>query len=160
MKKDKTAIIIIAIAIILIIVLLVVKNSNKEEEPQQPLPQQQENVTTNEVEEEYVNVQGDGTKVNISDKLAETKTIDGLEISNIQLTEKDNVSLILADVKNPTNETKGNFAVKLTILDDAGNELASVSAYIGEIPAGETQQLNTSTTADFANAYDFTVEKQ
>ena len=108
MKKDKTAIIIIAIAIILIIILLVVKNSNKEEEPQQPLPQQQENVTNN-VEEEYVNVQGDGTKVNISDKLAETKTIDGLEISNIQLTEKDNVSLILADVKNPTNETKGNF---------------------------------------------------
>ena len=159
MKKDKTAIIIIAIAIILIIILLVVKNSNKEEEPQQPLPQQQENVTNN-VEEEYVNVQDDGTKVNTSDKLAETKTIDGLEISNIRLQEKDNVSVLLADVKNPTSEAKGDFGVTLTILDDAGNELASVSGYIGEIPAGGSQQFQTSTTADFANAYDFTVEKQ
>ena len=32
--------------------------------------------------------------VNTSNKLAETKTIDGLEVSNIRLTEKNNVSRI------------------------------------------------------------------
>lgn len=108
---------------------------------------------------EFVNVLEDGTKLNKSNKLSETKTIDGLEIGNIQLTTKDNVSLILGEIKNNTDTARGGFPVDLTLIDKEGKEIITIGAYIQELKPGKSAQFNTSATFDFANAYDFTIKK-
>ena len=61
---------------------------------------------TNTVKEEFVDVLEDGTKLNNSTKLAETKTFNGMEISQFQLTEKDNVSILLGTITNTSDTVK------------------------------------------------------
>ena len=152
--KDKKVWIVIVILILILVVILISKgNKNKENEGKGT----QENETQ---VEEYVNTLSDGTKINTSNKLAEAKTIDGLEVSNIRLTEKNNLSKILATVKNPTNETKGGYAVIIKLIDKKGETLKEIEAYIDKVKAGDTVTLNTAATVDFANAYDFTITKK
>ena len=91
--------------------------------------------------------------------IEQIKTIDGLEISNIQLTEKDNVSILLGTVTNKTNETKGDYPVNIIIYDENEKEITTIGGYIGEVNPGESTQLNSSATFDYANAYDFRIEK-
>lgn len=151
--KDKKVWIFVSIIVVLIIILLIVKGTNNKggniiEE---------QKVSKNE---EYVEVISDGTKINKSSKLAETKTIDGLEVSNIRLTEKNNTSKILATVKNTSNEVKGGYAVKITLLDKTGAKIKEIEAYIDKVQPEKTVTLNTAATVDFANAYDFTISKK
>ena len=157
--KLKEILIVGGIALILLAVIMVAGNKNKEKEGeaggQTPVAQVQENKV-----EEFVEVKSDGTKVNTSNQLAKTKTVEGLEISNIQLTENGNLSKITANVKNPTSQTKGDFAVKITILDKNGKEMATIGGYIDKVNPGETVKLSASATVDFANAYDFKVTKK
>ena len=102
----------------------------------------------------------DGTKLNTSDKLHETKTFDGMEISDFQLTENDNVTLLLGTVTNTSSTTKGGYPVSLIIKDKEGNEIITIAAYISELDPGESTQLSTSATFDYANAYDFEIVKR
>ena len=92
--KDKGAIIVCAVAIVLIIVLLVVKGGQKNnvENANQNTNNQIENSVTeptqdNTTVEKYVQESANGGKVNTSEQLKKTKTIDGLEISDIRLVE-------------------------------------------------------------------------
>lgn len=111
------------------------------------------------IDEKNVKTLSDGTRLNNSTKMQEIKTIDGLEISNIQLTEKDNVSILLGTVTNKTNETKGDYPVNIIIYDENEKEITTIGGYIGEVNPGESTQLNSSATFDYANAYDFRIEK-
>ena len=158
--KLKEILIVGGIALILLAVIIVAGNKNKEEEEageggQTPIGQVQENKV-----EEFVEVKSDGTKVNTSNQLAKTKTVEGLEISNIQLTENGNLSKITADIKNPTGQTRGDFAVKITILDKSGKEVVTIGGYIDKVTPGGTARLSASATVDFANAYDFKIVKK
>ncbi len=148
--KDKKIWIFIGVVIILIILLLIIKGvSNKGGN----IIDEQKIVN----EEEFVEVISDGTKINKSNKLQETKKINGLEISNIRLTEKNNMSRILATVKNTSSETKGGYAVKIILLNKVGETIKEIEAYIDKVDPGETVTLNTAATVDFANAYDFKI---
>lgn len=109
--------------------------------------------------EEFVSILEDGTKQNTSNKLAETKEIEGLEISNIRLTEKDGLTLLLADVRNPGNKDNGDFGVDIKLVDKEGNELATIGGYIDSVKVGETVTLNITVTSSLANSYDFEVKK-
>lgn len=151
--KDKKIWIFIGVLIILIILLLIKRGANNKGGN---IINEQKIVN----EEEFIEVISDGTKVNKSNKLAETKTIDGLEVSNIRLTEKNNMSRILATVKNTTNETKGEYAVKIILLNKVGETIKEIEAYIDKVAPGETVTLNTAATVDFANAYDFKIVKK
>ena len=151
---------IIIIVIILIFVLLIVKllfSINSKNTKNENNQNQAENITANE---EFVQILEDGTKLNTSTKMKETKIIDGLEISNIQLTEKDNISKLLGTITNNTTETKGDYPVKIIIYDKDGKEIVTVGGYIGIIKPGESKQLNSSATFDYANAYDYKIEKK
>lgn len=117
-------------------------------------------VQQNNVTEEYVTVLDDGTKLNASSKLAETKTIDGLEISNFQLTAQGGQTVLLGTIKNPTTTVQGGFSVTITILDKQGNEIVKLVGYIQQVQPGETGELNVSSTLDYSNAYDIKIEKQ
>lgn len=147
-KKEKRMILILVIVSILIVgIIWVVTRPNKEK------------VEENDVEE-FVQVLEDGTKLNTSDKLKEEKTVDGLKIGNIQLTEKNGQLVLLADVTNPTTKTSDTFLVDITLYDKTGKELTTVTGLIIPIKPGESTQLNAGITEKYANAYDFKVVKK
>lgn len=150
-KKEKQMIaILVAITIIVIILAIVLSKGRKGEV-------EEENTT---VEEEFVDVLEDGTRLNTSDKLQEKKTIDGMEITNFQLTEKDNVTLLLGTVTNVSTTTKGDYPVNVKIIDKQGNEIITIDAFLGPLEPGESTQFSTSATFDYANAYDFSVTRK
>ena len=153
-KKEKQMIaVLIAITVVVIIIAIVFNKGEKEEIKEA----KQENVA---VKEEFVNVLEDGTRLNTSNKLKETKRINGMEISNFQLTEKDNVTLLLGTVTNTSGTKQGGYPVNVKIVDKQGNEMITIEAYLGELEAGESTQFNTSSSFDWVNAYDFTISKK
>lgn len=150
-KSEKRMIaILVAITIIVIIVAIIWNNNTKNKKVE-------ENTTS---KEEFVNVLEDGTRVNNSNKLHEKKIYDGLEITDFQLTEKNNVSLLLGKVTNTSTTTKGGYPVYVKIIDKQGNEIITIEAFLGELEPGKSTQFNTSATFDFANAYDFIITKK
>lgn len=152
-KNESRMIVILAIITIMVIIIaIIVKNRSGNN-----VENQENNV---QPAEEFVNVLEDGTRLNTSDKLHETKTIDEMEISNFQLTEKDNVTLLLGTVTNTSNTAKGDYPVDVKIIDKEGNEIITIAAYIGPLEPGESTQFNTSATFDYANAYDFSITKK
>ena len=150
-KKEKRMILIIVLVGALIIGgLLIWKNAaknNNEEGPQQP-------------KEEFVQVLEDGTKLNISNKLKEEKTIKGLKIGNIQLTEQNGQSVLLADVRNEGTQDVEMFLINIILVDKEGKEIATIPGIVSPVKAGATVQLNAGITEDYANAYDFKVEQR
>lgn len=162
MKKNEKQMILvlIIITIIVIAVLVNVRKSKPETSVENNTDKVGTSVQTNQNKnetEEFVEVLGDGTKLNVSNKLTETKKIDNYEISNIQLTEQNGKSLILADVKNISSSKVEMKFAKIVLLDKEGNEITTMDAIIGDIEPGGTVQLNVSATTDFSNAYDFTM---
>lgn len=151
-KKERRMILLLIIVSIIIIAILVKVRNGKAEEGAITDEQQSEQI------EEFVEVAEDGTKVNKSEKLAETKTFENYEISNIQLTENNEESLILADVKNIGATKTEVRLVDITLLNKEGDEITTIGGIIGEIEPGQVVQLNASATTDFANAYDFSIK--
>ena len=157
--KAKELMIVLFIIIVLLIVIIVAVNVNKNKGNEENTQTPAIGVVEENKVEEFVEVQEDGSKVNTSEELKKTKTIDGLEISNIRLVENNNVSQIVADIKNPTNKTLGDFPVDIIVKDKEGKEITTIGAYIDKVNPGETVELNASATSDFANAYDFEIVK-
>jgi hypothetical protein len=149
MKKNEKRMILILLIILAIVIIAVVVGKNKGNK---------ENTEKNQVKEEFVQVQEDGTKVNISSKLAETKTVGAYKIGNIQLTTKDNQSILLADVENVSSSATEMKMIEITLLDKEGNTLETVPGVVKQLQPGETAQLNAGITDDYANSYDFKVE--
>jgi len=106
-------------------------------------------------EEEFTRILEDGTKLNVSTKLNETKMVDKLKIYNIQLTSKNDQTVFLADVES--SEDKEITLVDIVLLNKNGSELTTITGLIGKTKAGGVQQLNCVVTSDYANAYDFKV---
>lgn len=151
-NKGLLGILIIVVVIIIVVVVIVQVNKNKAKKIAQ-------NNVANQNVEEFVENLDDGTKLNNSNKLSESKTFEGLDISGIQITAKDNQTQLLATVTNNTQETKGNYPISITILDKSGNTITVAHGYIKELKAGENTQLIAVKTFDYANAYDFTISK-
>ncbi len=156
--KVKELIIVALIIILLLIVIIIATNANKESNENIQTPEA--GIVEENKVEEFVKVQLDGSKVNISEELSKTKIIEGLEISNIRLIENNNVSQVLAEVKNPTNGPLGDFSIGIIILDKEGNEITRIGGYIDRVEAGDTVELNSSATSDFANAYNLKIIKK
>lgn len=153
MKSNEKKLIIgllVVLVIVILISIIVKKNKNKDEI---------EN-NNNNIAEEFVEILDDGTKLNTSNKLKETKMIDGMEITNFQLTENNNVTLLLGTITNKSQDVKGDYPVSIKILDKEGKEIITVGGYIGELQPGQSTQLNCSATFDYANAYDFEITKK
>ena len=145
---------VLVIAIALIVVLVNGRAKNKEQMPEN-------NVDTNqEVQnvEQYVTQLDDGTKLNNSELFNSVKTYKDLEISNIQFTEKNGLSVLLADVKNNATTTHEEEVVKIVLLGENDETIATLRVLIGKIEPGETSQINTTASADYANAKYFKVE--
>lgn len=147
-KKEMKNIIlcIIIIVIIAVIAIIIAKNKNTEQD--------------NKQEESYVQEMEDGINVNKSTKLNEAKLVNGLLISNIQLTEKGGMTTLLADVTNKTEQKTELKKLKIILLDENENEIATMIAFVSGIEPGETTQLNASTTSNYIKAYDFKIVEE
>lgn len=108
--------------------------------------------------EEYVEEMKDGSKLNTSEKLKKPKTLDGLEINNIQLKEIGGITTLLADVENKTGNEVKEKMVAIEVLDKNENVIVTVRGLIDSVEAGKKVQLNMSVTADISNAYDFRIK--
>lgn len=152
MKKRKISIkawVVVAIILIIIIVAVIV-NINKKNKHE----------TTENDENSYVEEIADGIRINKSTKLNESKLVNGLLISNIQLTESDGMTTLLADVTNKTEQKTSFKKLRIILLDENENEISSMIAFLNDINAGETTQLNVSTTSNYIKAYDFKVVEE
>lgn len=158
MNKDEKKWIVLLVAVFIILAVLIIglslsKNKKTEEKGGTQVIQEQ-------TEEKYVEVKEDGTKINKSNKLKETKNFEGLEIKNITIETKDNETILKADVENTTSQATGDYAIKIKVVDDLGNEIKQIGGYINYIGPKEKTTLRIKTSYDFANAYDFAIEKQ
>ena len=150
-KKEKRNLLILVIGAVILIVLMVMLMGKKEE---------QNPVGENEApKEEFVQTLDDGTRLNTSTKLQETKKIEGLEISNFQVTAKNNATQLLGTIKNVSSSKQGNFLANVKVVDKQGKELTTVQVLIPEIEPGASTQLISSATFDYANAYDFSISR-
>lgn len=148
--EKKMLIILIIVAIAIIAILWFITRGKKEK--------QEENA--NQVVEEFVQVQEDGTKVNISNKLREEKELEGLKIGNIRLTEKDGQLTLLANVTNTTSQDVDAFFVNIILYDKEGKEIDTILSLVSPVKTGETIELKSGITEDYANVYDFKVVKR
>ena len=150
MKKGEIRMIgiIIIIGIVIIVGMLVMRGKNKNKETEEE----------NNMEEKYVSVLEDGTKLNISEKMKQVRKIEGIEIRDIQLTNQDGVTVILGTVTNTTNSDKGITPVKITLYNDKGNKIEEIEGIIPSVKAGESEQMNIGTSVDYSNAYDLKIE--
>lgn len=150
-KKEKRGLLILILVAIAIITTLAIITNRKGKEVNS------DSTEENKVVEEFVQVLENGTKLNTSTKLSETKIVDGLKIGNIQLTMQNGQSVLLADAENDTGKDIDIMLLDIILLDKNGNELTTIAGIVGDLKAGEKQQLNSSVTSDYANAYDFRV---
>ncbi len=156
MKKNEKRMILILLVVLVIAIVIFVVNKNKKGNDNNA----EANTEENKVVEEFVQVLDDGTKLNTSTKLNETKQFEGLEFGNIQLTNSDGQSVLLADVKNTSSTASEMMLVDVTLYDKNGNELGTVGGIIISLQPGQSTQFNTSMTIDYANAYDFKITKK
>lgn len=144
---NKKTIIIMILIILILIVLFVIKKDKQQTK--------QETIENNQ--EILVQTLQDGTKLNTSTKILETKKIENLEISNSQLTNKDGKTILLADVKNVGSTTIQMIQLEITLVDRNQNEIEKLDGLLGTIKPGETVQLNIEATEDYSDIYDYIV---
>lgn len=143
MNQKKVRLLIVAVVVIIAIVAIVKIASN--------------NNNDNNNEEEYVEELANGTKVNTSKKLAETKTYNGLEFTNIKFTNSSAVTNLRAEVKNTTANDMPEQIVDINVLDKDRNVLTTFRGQIGAVKAGETTIISAGIAANYANAYDLEI---
>ena len=159
----KVSIIFIGILIITIIafaIILNIKQKQNTTKNEQKL-QEQENIIENTTKQvsEFSEQLPNGVKVNTSEKVSESKELNGLILSNIQLTEDGGITTLLAEVKNNTGKKTESKKVTIEILDKDGNVITDFEGFIDAMDINDTVKLNASITGDVSNAYDFRIKE-
>ena len=155
MNKNEKRWIVLLVAVLVIAVVLIVGLSMSGNKQDTTIGQSQaQGATGTQAGDESSDY---ATRVNTNEDFNATKTYNDLEISNIQLSENNGTSVLLADVTNKGESTHEQETVKITIVGEDDSE-TTVNAIIGTIEPGETIKLNTSMTADVVNAKDFKIE--
>lgn len=158
MRENEKVLIIALVIITIVVIVFAVSRKSGDGVNSNVNPAQGTGAGTPIAEEEkYVTTTEDGTKVNTSDALATNKTVNNVEFSDIQLTERGGETLLIATVTNKGTTANQLFAVDITLIDENGQDITSITGLVAPMEAGETATFETSTTLDFANAYDFKV---
>lgn len=149
-KEIKGLLILVIVAIVIIMGIWLLTRNNNENKTKE------ETIKNSEV----VQVQEDGSKINISEKVKETREIEGIKIENIRITERNGQTMLVADLTNKTDAKKERFLVNIIIYDKQGKEMGTIPGVIGEMQAGETIEMQAGITEDYINAYDFKIVKK
>ena len=138
LDKKKIIIAIIAIVVIAAIIVAVVFMNKKANEPL------------------YTTLE-DGTRVNTSDKIVKTRTVDAFEMTGFEIQEKDDFSTLFADVKNTSEEAKDEVNFEIDVKDKDGNIIITMRGYVFHVGPGETARMSASATCDFSEAADLDI---
>lgn len=164
-KRNNLFLKIVLIAIIIGITVFIIMNIVKIKKYKEGIGKNQnsesQQVEENAVKEEFVQKTEDGTKVNVGSKITEDKDVDGLKFTNIQLTEKNNQSTLLADVENDTGKDLTDYTnLYVTFLTKDGQEIITIKGILLPLKSGDKTQFNTGLSQDVANAYDIKIKKE
>ena len=154
MKKQEKRMILILLAVLAIVIIALVINKNAKKENKENKAETANNTVT----EEFVQVLEDGTKLNTSSELSKAKQVGAYKFENMQLTEQNGQTVLLADVTNTGSSATELQLVDVTLLDKNGKEIVKVGGIISPLQPGAKTQFNTSMTLDYANTYDFKIE--
>lgn len=137
MKTKRNVIIIFLIIIILVIALLLFMKYNKKS-----------NIEEN-----------DGVKTNISEKLKETKKLDNLNVTNIQITEVNGETKITANIENTTGSIVEEFPFQIKLYDKSGDVIKELGGYAGTMQIGEVRMINANITMEIDLIHDISFAK-
>lgn len=91
----------------------------------------------------YVETLEDGSKRNTSEKLKEKQNINGIEISNIQLTEgTDGTITFSATAKNIITEEIESYMFQINLLSDSSEVLGTTYISITNLEPNDTTSVN------------------
>lgn len=155
-NKGGKIISLILIVLFIIMVVAIIGNGRKHKNTSKNSNQDSAQNVANTVD--YVEEIEQGVKLNESTKLNEAKTVDGLTFSNIQLTTKDGMSTLLADVINNSGSKTELKQIKVTLLDKDYKEIITLSGIVTGLEPGANTELNIAMTSDYVNAYDLKIE--
>lgn len=168
-KSEKKAILVLILVGVLVIAVIfgVTRLLNKDNSSEKnSLNDTSKNETQREMSDvdpgrgEFTQTESDGTVVNTSEKLKETKVESGFELSNINYSEKDGHTTFEADITNMTGENQGNFMADIVLIDKEGKEQARIPVAIPEMQIGETVGIQAGINDSYVNAYNFVLEKR
>ena len=151
MKSNEKKMISILLIILVIVVIIFAVTKNKKSE------KVENTAIENSSVESVVQVQEDGTKLNTSTKLNEPKEVGGLRFDNIQFTEKNGQTVLLANVTNNSGKATEMTLVEVTLIDKEEKEIEKLNGLISPLQAGASTQLNISTSLDYSDAYDIKI---
>ena len=151
MKSNEKKIIAILSIILVIVVIIFAVMKNKKSESND------NTAIENSYIEPVIQVQEDGTKLNTSTKLNEPKEVNGLKFENIQFTEKNGQTVLLANVTNNSGKATEMTLVEVILIDKEGNEIEKLNGLISPLQSGASTQLNISTSLDYSDAYDIKI---
>ena len=109
---------------------------------------------------DYVKESENGTKINLSPKINQDMKLNELDIKNIQLTCKNGITTLLADIFNNTNKDSEIQHINIKLLDKENKEIRTVRGYIPALKIGETTKLNVSMSSNLITAYDIEFSKK
>ena len=120
MKKNEKKMITILVIITAIVIAIYVVRQNKKEE------------TPNDIQN-----QNEVTQTQIKDK-----EINGINVSNISISENNGDITVTANVTNNTGVTKEESIVKIKLKNAKGEVIQELGALIGKTNPGETRQIS------------------
>ena len=97
-------------------------------------------------------------KENISEKLSQEKSFNGLTIKDIKLIAENGKSTLTATVENNSEKDYEGGKITIAFINSEGSEYDSLESVLPKIKKGTSNKLNASTTNDLINAYDFTIK--
>lgn len=150
-SNQKRWIVLVAVIVMLIIILAIVFSRRGESQNEVTQGEREEN------EEIYVTELEDGTKLNTSEDFNNEKKYGNLVISNMQYTEQNGMTVMLADVTNEGSTVHEPEIVTITIYGENNEVITELHPAIGKIEPGETIKINATSTADVANARDYEI---
>lgn len=153
-SKFRKIIIATCVTIIIIVLFIVCLKTILKKDIDNTENSENEFVLYNSSIADYVKTSEDGTKINISPKINQDMKLNELDIKNIQLTCKNGITTLLADVLNNTNKDSEMKNINIKFLDESNKEIRTVSGYIPALKIGETTKLNVSMSSNLIIAYD------
>lgn len=114
---------------------------------------------SNNSNEKFVEILEDGTKINNSENLNQTRKFDGLDITNIKFYYvKEGMTIIEFEAINETDIKYGGNKILLNVLNENNSLIQTIIGVIPEIDAGKSEKLTFSIDKDIVNAYDLSLE--
>ena len=153
-KEKRLIVLLVVVLVIAVVVIMFVSMSRNKQETTIGSQSEIQGVTETQVGDNNANT---STRVNTNEGFNAIKRYKDLELSNIQLSENNGTSVLLADVTNKGDGTHEQETVKITIVGEDESE-TTVNAIIGTIEPGKTIKINTSMTADVVSGKEIKIE--